>query len=323
MASDILLEVSEVDQVFRIGFWMKRVQVLHGVSFSVPSRSVFGFLGPNGAGKTTLIQLIVGLRKPPRGSIRIAGVEADSREARSRIGYLPERPYFYEHLTGEGFLHYFGALSGMSRAKVVDRIPKVLSDVGMSHARKLELKRYSKGMLQRIGIAQAILHDPEFLVLDEPMSGLDPIGRREMRELILRLAAEGRTIFFSSHVIPDVEALCNQVGIIQKGRLIGCGPIEHFLTEGSTQSEITFGGITLEAAKVYQELTHLRKVPEGLRGTVHSQEAVDQVLGRILGAGGHVLGVTPVRRSLEDIFERESSQNSVEVLKQGKCEYHD
>ena len=223
-----ILELTDVDQSFRSGFWLRQQQVLHQVSFSVPEGSVFGFLGANGAGKTTVIHLITGLRQPTRGQVKVFGKDATSLESRARIGYLPERPYFYDHLTGEGILKYFGTLSGLSRAKILSRIPKVLSQVDLTAARKVELRKYSKGMLQRIGIAQALIHNPEFLILDEPMSGLDPLGRKKMRELILQLASEGRTIFFSSHVIPDVEAMCTQVGILKKGRLIGCGPIEQW-----------------------------------------------------------------------------------------------
>src|ERR1700733_8036996 len=185
-----LMEIKGIEQKFRTGFWMTHVQVLHDVNLSVPEKSIFGFLGANGAGKTTLINLIVGLRKPTAGEIRIRGDISTSSAARARMGYLPERPYFYEHLTGEQFLDYFGTLSGMTRSSIRARIPVALSRVGMSAARKIELRKYSKEMLQRIGIAQAILHEPEFLVLDEPMSGLDPLGRKEMRELINQLASE-------------------------------------------------------------------------------------------------------------------------------------
>lgn len=297
-----LLEVTQVDQFYRSGFWLKRVQVLHGVSLAVPSGSIFGFLGANGAGKTSLIQLIVGLRKPSGGSVRVGGADATSAAARARMGYLPERPYFHEHLTGEGLLHYFGALSGMKRTQVRDRIPEVLAAVGMSEAGKTELRKYSKGMLQRIGIAQAILHDPEFLVLDEPMSGLDPLGRKEMRELILKLASEGRTIFFSSHVIPDVEAICDQVALIQKGRILGCGPIGKFLAQSPLQTEIAFQGMSLEEAGKMREFVTLREIPDGLRGTVPGQEAAHSVLRRILDSNGQVLWVTPIRPSLESFF---------------------
>ncbi len=302
-----ILQVESVKQSFRTGFWMTHVEVLHGVSLEVPKGCIFGFLGANGAGKTTLIQLIVGLRQPTSGTVRIGGYDAVSPMAKAKIGYLPERPYFHDHLTGEALLKYFGTLSGMTSSQIQARTPKVLSEVGMSHARKLELRKYSKGMLQRIGIAQALLHDPEFLVLDEPMSGLDPMGRKEMRELILRLASEGRTIFFSSHVIPDVEAICEQVAVIQKGRLIGCGPIGKFLSDGPIQTEIAFTGLELSAAKKISELENIRAIPEGgVRGIVSSQKETTAVLKKLLAEEAKVLWVTPIRPSLEDLFHKES-----------------
>ncbi|MCM2321638.1 MAG: ABC transporter ATP-binding protein [Oligoflexia bacterium] len=300
-----VLEVTEVDQAFRAGFWLKRTQILHGLSFAIPGRSIVGFLGANGAGKTTLIHLLVGLRRPVRGSVRVFGCDAQSPEARARIGYLPERPYFHDHLTGEALLKYFGALAGMQRPKVLSRIPAVLSAVGMSHAGKTELRKYSKGMLQRIGIAQALLHDPEFLVLDEPMSGLDPLGRKEMRELILKLAADGRTVFFSSHVIPDVEAICDQVVLIQKGRLIGNGPIGQFLAQGPLQTEIAFSGLKMEDILDIPELLSPRQIPDAIRATVSGQGSVQLVLQRLLQRQANILWVTPVRPSLESLFGAE------------------
>ena len=297
-----ILEITHVDQVFRTGFWMNRTQALHDVSLSVPARSIFGFLGANGAGKTTLIQLITGLKRPVRGTVRIAGHEASTPNARSRIGYLPERPYFHEHLTGQGLLEYFGVLSGMTRSRIDARISEVLSIVGMRDARKIELKHYSKGMLQRIGIAQAILHDPEFLVLDEPMSGLDPIGRKEIRELIVKLASEGRTVFFSTHVIPDVEAICDQVGLIEKGRLIGSGPIRKFLGRGPVQVEVAFSGIPESDAQRIPHLESARAIPEGTRAILPNEDAVEPVLREILAARGKVLWVTPIRPSLEEFL---------------------
>ncbi len=282
-----ILEVTNVTQSFRTGFWLKRAEVLHGVSLTVPRGSVFGFLGPNGAGKTTLIQLIVGHRAPTSGSLKVAGYPAMSREAKSRLGYLPERPYFYEHLTGEGILKYFGALSGMDSQRLRDRIPVVLDLVGLNEAGGRELRKYSKGMLQRIGIAQAILHEPEFLVLDEPMSGLDPVGRKEVRELIAKLAREGHTVFFSSHVIPDVEAICDQVALIQKGHIVRSGRLNDFLAGGSGRIELCY-----------------QSPKEGLvHTTVAGQAALDQLLPRVLEKGGQVISVTPERGSLEDMFK--------------------
>lgn len=297
-----VLEAVGVDQYFRSGFWLKRVQVLQGVNLIVPEKSVFGFLGANGAGKTTLIHLITGLRKPTSGHVKVFGFEASSIEAKAKIGYLPERPYFYEHLTGEGVLSYFGALAGMSSSHIKSRIPAVLASVGMTDARKIELKKYSKGMLQRIGIAQALIHDPEFLVLDEPMSGLDPLGRKEIRELILQLSQEGRTIFFSSHVIPDVEAICDQVALIQKGKLLGCGPIGQFLAQGPLQTEIGFQDASITGLSKWKEFVSIREMSNGYRAIVSGQEAVSQVLAKLLKHKAQILWVNPIRSSLEDLF---------------------
>lgn len=241
-----ILEIENVFQTFRGGFWLQKTEVLHGVSFSVPEGSVFGFVGANGAGKTTLIHLMVGLRKPTKGSIRVMGQDSTTKEARSHIGYLPERPYFYSHLTAEQILKYFGTLSGLRPKVILERIPQVLKTVGLSDFRRLELQKFSKGMLQRIGIAQALIHDPKFLVLDEPMSGLDPLGRKEIRDLISQLAQEGRTVFFSSHIIPDVENICDHLALIKKGHLTGSGPIEDYLKQGSIENYLSS---TIEAEK--------------------------------------------------------------------------
>jgi ABC-2 type transport system ATP-binding protein len=298
-----LLEISRVSQSFRSGFWLKRTEILHDITFNVPERTVFGFLGANGAGKTTLIHLIAGIRRPFAGTVRIRGDEAHSVRARSRLGYLPERPYFYDHLTGEGLLRYFGALSGMRRRAIDGRIPRVLAAVGMERARKLELRKYSKGMLQRIGIAQALLHDPEFLVLDEPMSGLDPVGRKEIRELILGLSSEGRTVFFSTHIIPDVEAVCDQVALIQRGRLIGAGALDEFVAKGApARTEIVFTGSGAEGLRSLAGVVSLQPVPGGGKALVEGAEAATRALRELLGGGAAIRSVNPVRPSLEELF---------------------
>lgn len=304
-----ILEISNVDQSFRSGFWLKPVQILHGLNFSVPDRSLFGFLGENGAGKTTLIHLIVGLRAPLRGSVKIKGFDAITKEARSQMGYLPERPYFHEHLTGENLLSYMGTLSGMKRAHIQSRIPQVLSAVGLSAARRVILRQYSKGMLQRIGIAQALLHDPQILVLDEPMSGLDPLGRKEIRELLVQLASEGRTVFFSSHVIPDVEAICDQIALIRKGRLVGCGAIGKFLSQGPARTEIAFSGITLEESSQLAKFESLRALPDkAVRATVSNSEKVNSILKKLLEKEARILCVNPIRPSLESLFSEEKGE---------------
>jgi ABC-2 type transport system ATP-binding protein len=297
-----MLSINNVRQSFHSGFWLKRVEVLKGISFDVPRRSVFGFLGPNGAGKTTLIHLITGIKKPSAGSITLDGTDCHEKVAKKKIGYLPERPYFYEHLTGEGLLKYFGRLTGMRDEDILSRVPKVLASVGMEHARMLELKRYSKGMLQRIGIAQALIHEPDFLVLDEPMSGLDPVGRKEIRELILQLAREGRTIFFSSHVIPDVEAICDSVAMIRKGEMIGCGKVSQFLDRDSTPIEVAFSGVAIEAARTLGRFSQIREMSEGIRATLPSDHDVEDTLRVLLERKAKILWVNPIRPSLEDAF---------------------
>jgi ABC-2 type transport system ATP-binding protein len=307
-----LMEIKGIEQKFRTGFWMTHVQILHDVNLTVPEKSIFGFLGANGAGKTTLINLIVGLRSPTAGEIRIRGDISSSSKARARMGYLPERPYFYEHLTGEQFLNYFGTLSGMTRNSIKARIPVAVSRVGMSAGRKIELRKYSKGMLQRIGIAQAILHEPEFLVLDEPMSGLDPIGRKEMRELIIGLAQEGKTIFFSTHVIPDVEAICDQVALIQKGRIKGCGPIKGFLAQGEDETEIVFSGKSKDEISKLGLFTTIREIPDGLKVQLLTRDA-NKAIAKLVQLEASLLWVNPIRPSLESYFETAEERNIEKV----------
>jgi ABC-2 type transport system ATP-binding protein len=222
-----LVKIEGVSHVYRAGFWMRPIRALDGVSFEVPKGSVFGFVGPNGAGKTTLIHLITGIRKATEGRVTVAGFPAVSRLAKRRVGYLPERPYFHDHLQGRELLRYFAALGGMDTFGLEARIDETLARVGLSgDASRRELRTYSKGMLQRIGIAQAILHGPELLVLDEPMSGLDPAARREIRDLIRSLGREGRTVFFSTHVLSDLEAVCDHAALLRGGKLVASGTFD-------------------------------------------------------------------------------------------------
>ncbi len=286
---------------------MKSSEILKDASLIVHEKSVVGLLGANGAGKTTLMHLMVGLRQPSQGSVRVFGHEAHSIDAKSQVGFLPERPFFYEHLTGESLLRFFGALAGMTSQQMAQRIPWALELVGMQDAKGVGLRRYSKGMLQRIGIAQALIHDPELLVLDEPMSGLDPIGRKQVKDLILRLSTEGRTIIFSSHVIQDVEAICDQVVWMQAGRVLGPAPIGEFLARGPLQTEIGFklqNDHPYEEFKKWKEFVQIRKIPGGVSGVVEGQEAANQVIAKLVKAKITVLWVSPLRASLEDLLAR-------------------
>ncbi|MFZ9595943.1 MAG: ABC transporter ATP-binding protein [Bdellovibrionia bacterium] len=304
------IEIKQVDQFFRSGFWMKKKQILFGVDLQVHKNLIFGFVGDNGAGKTSLIHLITGLKTPARGRVEIFGHPAASIEARRRIGYLPERPYFHEHLTGLGFLRYFGVLSGMSQDWIRQRSDLVLRWVGLQEAARLELRKYSKGMLQRIGIAQAILHDPEILVLDEPMSGLDPSGRKEVRELISLLGRQGKTIFFSTHVLSDVEEICDEVAMIQKGKMLQTGSVQSFLAQGQEMFEVVFSVSNENRAQVSGLFDSLREEKKGLTGFLSSNRSIEECLSHLLALSAKIHSVHPVRPRLEDFFGNRSVEQA-------------
>ena len=299
------IEVRDVRQSFRTGFWLKQVEVLRGITFDVPEGTVFGLIGPNAAGKTTLIYNLAGVRRPTAGTVRVAGMPAGGVSARRKIGFLPERPYFHEHLTAEEFLRYMGTLAGMGDVLIRERMPQVLAAVDLSHARRTELRRFSKGMLQRVGLAQALIHDPGILILDEPMSGLDPIGRREMREMILRLAGDGKTVFLSSHIISDVEMICGGVAILDKGRVVRTGSMAELLKGAALATEIAVGALSGESLeRLSREFGPSRITPTGAQFTV-PPGATSGILARLLEVGAEIQAVRPVRASLEDIiFER-------------------
>lgn len=280
--------VDHVFQVFRRGFWMRPHLVLQDVSFRLGLGATCGLVGPNGAGKTTLLHLIVGLREPSRGRVTLGGESASSLRARERIGYLPERSYFPTHLTGDQFLTHFGILSGLTPEQLKDRKRQVFDQVGMARARKRELASYSKGMLQRIGIGQALLHDPELLVLDEPMSGLDPDGRREIRELIRELTRTGKTCIFSSHVFSDVEALCDDVIVLSEGKEASHTRAEDWREAAARRTEILFGGVTCPSFPFAVE-----ELPSGYRTLAESPKQARERLEWILGQGGELRSFSP------------------------------
>ena len=237
-----VIEVSGVSKSYPVGFWRKRVRVLSDLSFTVGENEVVGFLGPNGAGKTTTIKILNRLAFQDAGAVAIFGEEAGRRsESRRRIGFMPEQPYFYEYLTGGEFLILCGQLNGLVRRETNKRSQEMLARVGLAGAAGLAIRKYSKGMMQRLGLAQALLHDPELVILDEPMSGLDPMGRVEVRNLIRDLKEAGKTVFFSSHIISDVEALCDRVIMIHRGVKIAEGSVEELMgKEGVQYVEIVF-----------------------------------------------------------------------------------
>src|SRR5579864_9637962 len=243
------IEILGLEKTYKVGFWRKRPKrALEPLHLTVEEGEIFGFLGPNGAGKTTTLKLLMGLVFPSAGTARILGREWTDPEVKAQIGFLPEQPYFYDYLTAHELLDYYGQLSGVAAKDRKQRIEEVLQRVGLADVKGVQLRKFSKGMLQRAGIAQAILHNPKLLFFDEPMSGLDPLGRREVRDLIEQLRQEGKTVFFSTHILPDAESLCDRVAIIHKGELRGVGAIEDLTSAVEGKVELIWQGAHMPAS---------------------------------------------------------------------------
>ena len=309
----LALEIQNLTKDYVVGFWRKRpVRALEDLNLHVGMGESFGFLGPNGAGKTTTLKILMRLIYPTAGTARILGAPLDDMQMRARIGYLPEQPYFYDYLTARELLTYCAKLFGLNKADTRQRTDELLKRVGLFEAADKQLRKYSKGMLQRAGLAQALINDPDMLFLDEPMSGLDPLGRREVRDLIASLRDQGKTVFFSSHVLSDVEALCDRVAIMNKGCLIESGKLSDILKSRTNELEAIVTGVN-EAA--LQELrtfaTQITPAPEGAHVRLSSDKEIERVLSIVHRAGGRLVSVNPVRESLEDLFLREVSENSL------------
>jgi len=301
---DVVIRTDGLTKDYRAGFWRRRIRVLRDLHLQVRAGEVFGFLGPNGAGKTTTLKLLTGLIHPTAGSATVLGEPAGSVGVKARIGFLAENPSFYDYLTGMEYLDYCGALTGLPRAVRRDRAAALLERLGLAGQGSLQLRKYSKGMLQRIGLAQALINEPAVIFLDEPMSGLDPIGRKEVRDLILRLREEGRTVFFSSHIIPDVEVVCDRVGIILAGQLSSVGRVEELLASPLEQIEVTASGLPpdVEAALAARSVTPPVRSGDRVLLAAKGEETLRQILQEILQAGGRVHSVVPHRRTLEEVF---------------------
>jgi ABC-2 type transport system ATP-binding protein len=288
---------------FRPGFGLRRKRVLHGISFEVREGEIFGFVGPNGAGKTTTLKVLMGLIRATAGEASVLGCDVRETQFRRHIGFLPENPYFYDFLTGREILSFYAKLSGVARARRGDRVAMLLDWVGLSDAADARLRTYSKGMLQRVGIAQALVHDPKVVFLDEPMSGLDPIGRKEIRDLILRLRTEGKTVFMNTHILSDVEMVCDRVAIIVAGRITYQGAIEDFLEGDEREVDAVVAGLPVDTAATLEGRFAAKLRGHGDRIELRvAEKNVDEVLRLALGAGAEVLSLTPHRVSLESIF---------------------
>ena len=293
---------------YAVGFWRKRpYRALDRLSLEVEPGEVFGFLGPNGAGKTTTLKLLMQLVYPTSGRAEIFGQPVGDAAVKRRLGYLPENPYFYDYLTAEELLTYFAGLFGYGPAERRARTSRLLDDVGIGRERRLQLRKFSKGMLQRVGLAQALVNDPELVVLDEPMSGLDPIGRRQVRDLIAGLRTAGVTVFFSSHIIADIEVLCDRVAILRAGRLAHLGRLDDLRQrmDATGRLEITVQGSSLvELTEAVAKVGGARvtATPAGARIEVMAEHDVDAALAAARSCGARLVAVQPVRQSLEDLF---------------------
>jgi ABC-2 type transport system ATP-binding protein len=295
------IETENLTKDYPFGFLhLKKKRSLEGLTMQVESGEVFGFLGPNGAGKSTTIKLLVGLIFPDAGSASILGKPITDIEMHRDIGYLPEQPYFYDYLTAAEVLDYFARFHDLTAPDRADRVARMLKKVGLETARKIQLRKYSKGMLQRVGLAQAILHDPKVVILDEPMSGLDPIGRREVRDIILELKRDGKTVLFSTHILSDAEMLCDRVGVIVGGKLRGVGAPREIVAMKAQAMEILFEvpGTSASATAVVAKAT---KTGDRYRLQVPEEELY-AALEQLRGAEAKILSVTQIKASLEEYF---------------------
>jgi ABC-2 type transport system ATP-binding protein len=295
---------------YRVGFWRPRPYLaLDALTLTVHTGEVFGFLGPNGAGKTTTLKLLMQLIFPTSGRAEILGRPVGDVDVRRRIGYLPENPYFYDYLTAEELLKYFAGLFGYRRGERDQRVARLLDEVGIGAERRLQLRKFSKGMLQRVGIAQALLNEPEVVFFDEPMSGLDPLGRREIRELILRLRDRGCTVFFSSHVLADAEALCSRVAVLAGGRLAAVGHLSDLVAFEVRGWELVVAGLSQPTLEHATRLGMVRRATS-LGEDRYSLElplsvAPDEVLTDLTARGAKLVSLNPMRETLEDFFVRQ------------------
>jgi ABC-2 type transport system ATP-binding protein len=294
------IEILALEKTYMVGFWRKRPKrALEPLHLTVEEGEIFGFLGPNGAGKTTTLKMLMGLVFPTGSTARILGHAWTDPEVKTQIGFLPEQPYFYDYLTAHELLDYYGQLSGVPARDRKRRIEEVLSRVGLSDIKGLQLRKFSKGMLQRVGIAQAILHDPKVVFLDEPMSGLDPLGRREVRDLIEQLKQEGKTVFFSTHILSDAEALCNRVAIIHKGQLRGVGEVEQLTSSVQGKVEVVWQGTQTPAS--IKAIGECHVTGDTVRAVL-AESQQDAAIDALRRERIRLIAITPLRTSLEAYF---------------------
>jgi ABC-2 type transport system ATP-binding protein len=306
------IQIQELSKRYRSGFLIREIQALDSVSFEVSPGEVFGFLGPNGAGKTTAIKILVGLTRPTSGWARVMGEKPDSVAGKRGLGFLPESPYFYDHLSARELLELSGQLNGVPRRELNERVTRMLATVSLTRAADTRLRGFSRGMLQRVGIAQALLHDPKLVILDEPMGGLDPIGRKEFRDIILSLRDSGRTVFFSSHILQDVEMICDRVAILVGGKLVSLGRLDEILSQEIDTFEVTVRNIGADAIRA-SGVKSQQILPAGdrLLVIVRSESEVEVLLKLLAAQNGKLVSLIPRTRTLEDFFMSKVRERTV------------
>jgi ABC-2 type transport system ATP-binding protein len=299
------IEINNLTKDYEVGFWRKcKVRALDGLSLTVEPGQIFGFLGANGAGKTTTLKLLMRLIYPTAGSARILDRDIGDVAMHARIGYLPENPYFYDYLTPREFLDYCGELFGLDQRARKKRSEELLTLVNLDpRSWKRQLRKFSKGMLQRVGLAQALVNDPEIVFLDEPMSGLDPVGRREVRDLISSLRSQGKTVFMCSHILSDIEVLCDSVAILKQGRLAHAGSIDELRAREAGAFEIIATNAEPSLLKLsLGDVASVSQTASGLRIEVHDEQEIGRVIEKLRDANGKLVSVNPIKQSLEDLF---------------------
>ncbi len=310
---EYVVEISGLSKDYETGFWRKkRVRALDDLTLNVKGGQIFGFLGGNGAGKTTTIKLLMSLIFPTEGSAKILGCNIADVQMHRRIGYCPENPYFYDYLTARELMNYFGELFGFDAAVRKSKTEELLTAVGLEEKDwKRQLRKYSKGMLQRVGLAQSLINDPEIVFMDEPMSGLDPVGRREIRELIASLREKGTTVFMSTHILSDIEALCDEVAILRNGKLAASGNLNELLAKDVAHRtlEISIQGVAANA--IHEQIEFIAGAtitaePNGAIIQVLDESDIDAVLAVTRNAGGNLISIQPVKQSLEELFVKET-----------------
>ncbi len=304
-----VLHVSDLRKTFTRGMLRRRTEALRGITLSVERGEIFGFLGPNGAGKTTTIKILMGLIFASSGRAELLGAPAGDRAAKARVGYLPENPYFYDYLSVRELLDMVGRLHGLPGRTRKSRSDALIERVGLGHAADRPLRSYSKGMLQRAGLAQALVGEPELVVLDEPMSGLDPIGRKDVRDLIFELRDKGTTVFFCTHILADAAALCDRVGILVQGRLRDVGSLGELLSPRLNGVEIVWEAPAAACDELRGFTGRHREASEGNVLHVEDMDQADAFVRAVLAADGRLLALQPHRQSLESLFVSEAQRD--------------